>query len=59
LRLAAGHDHLGIDVQGGGSAAWRIDGVLKSIGEGVLVIEWSIPGRLEGWLIAGETSELI
>jgi len=59
FRVGAGQDELGIDVQGGGSAAWRIDEARKSIGEGVLVIEWSMPGRLEGWLIVDETSEPI
>jgi len=59
FRVTTGQDHLGIDVQGGGIAAWRIDGALKSIGEGELVIEWSIQGRREGWLLADETSEPI
>jgi len=59
VRSRVGQGELGIEVQGGGSAAWRIDEALKSIGEGVLLIKWSIPGRLEGWLIADETSEPI
>ena len=59
FRVTAGHGDLGIDVQDGGSAAWRIDGALKSIGEVVLAIKWSIKGRLEGSPIAGETNEPI
>jgi len=59
FRVGAGQDELGIDVQGGGSAAWRIDNALKSIGEGVLFIDWFIPDRLEGWLTVDETSEPI
>jgi len=43
LRVRAGQDELGIDVQGGGLAAWRIAGGRKSIGEGVLVAVWSVP----------------
>ena len=58
-RFSAGQNELGIDVQDGGSAAWRIGEALKSIGEVVLAIVWSIPGRLEGWLIIDETSEPI
>ena len=59
FRVGAGQDELGIDVQGGGSAAWRIDEARKSIGESVLVIEISLPDRSEGWLITDETSEPI
>ena len=52
---------LGIDVQGGGNAAWRPGphSALKSIGGGVVAIQWSIKGRLEGWFIADETCEPI
>ena len=59
FRVSAAQEGLGIDVQGGGIAAWRIDEALKSIGEGVVAVEWSTPGRLKGWLIADETSEPI
>jgi len=57
--VGAGQDELGIDVQGGGSAAWRIDDARKSIGEGVVVIVRSLPDRRKGWPIADETSEPI
>ena len=48
MRIRAGHDDQGIDVQGGGSTAWRphIGLVGKSIGEGVALSVWSIEGRL-------------
>ena len=59
LGFTAGQDDLGIDVQGGGNAAWRPEGARKRIVEGVVAIVWSMQDRLEGWLIADKASEPI
>jgi len=50
---------LSIDVQGGGSTAWRPHTSLmsKSIAEGEGVCELSLPGGPQGCLLGGETSE--
>jgi len=59
LLLIVVEGHLSIDIQSGGSTAWRPHTGLMSEsiakGEGVFVL--SLPGRLQGCLLTGETGE--